>query len=177
MPIVATNASDNILLGNLIQLYQASFGHQPDLPGLEYWYSQAKAGVTLGHIADNFVHAAGLDNLSREVLLVDLYAAMFGRAPDAQGLAYWKASTLSYGEIVASFAISQEFSSLVGASVQQVAFLASTGQPINSTAKLGGIPDYTLPTARRRPSTCRSTSSSTSQSPKHTKSRSAAMRR
>lgn len=145
MSIIAQSASDQVLLGNIIKLYQASFGHQPDNTGLEYWYGQAKSGVTLGHIADSFVHAAGLDNLSRDVLLVDLYAAMFGRAPDATGLAYWKASTLSYGEIVASFAVSQEFAAVVSGSVQQVAYLATQGQHIDSAAKLGGIPEYTLP--------------------------------
>lgn len=96
--------ADQGLLGSLIRLYQAGYGHQPDNAGLEYWYKEAASGATLGKIGGDFVLEAGFDAISKDAFIVLLYANVLGRVPDQFGLDYWAASTLSYGELLASFA-------------------------------------------------------------------------
>lgn len=62
--------ADQGLLGSLIRLYQAGYGHQPDNAGLEYWYKEAASGATLGKIGNDFVIEAGFDAVAKDAFPV-----------------------------------------------------------------------------------------------------------
>lgn len=76
-------------------LYQDLLGRQADLSGFEYWGNLQARGVSLGQIALSMLQSsegskrhAGFDgNAEHDVAL--LYHALFGRAADAGGLAFW----------------------------------------------------------------------------------------
>jgi hypothetical protein len=137
--------ADTNLLGSLIRLYQAGYGHQPDNAGLEYWYAEASAGATLGKIGGDFVLEAGFDAVAKDAFIVLLYANVLGRVPDQAGLDYWNASTLTYGEILASFANSTEYMGRVAMGVSSVTQKAISGDFIDPTADLIGTPVFKLP--------------------------------
>lgn len=141
MTITAPTTSDRALLGNILKIYQAVQGTQPDLAHLEAAYNSVKGGSTLGILADNLVHASGLDSVTGDGFLALLYANVLGRTPDAAGLAYWEgrmAAGMSKGTILASFAIDVEFSSKVSSGVQQSVFQALNG--VELSGKLLGSP-------------------------------------
>ncbi|MBP8813139.1 MAG: DUF4214 domain-containing protein [Laribacter sp.] len=93
-----------VAAANIHELYIAYFGRAADKAGLDYWLAEGqKEGVTLEVIAKSFsdqVEATGQYRLlndpalvasaaEREDFLTDVYQNLFGRAPDAAGLAYW----------------------------------------------------------------------------------------
>ncbi|MEH1832935.1 MAG: DUF4214 domain-containing protein [Nostoc sp.] len=90
-----TTADKNSITG----LYVTYFGRAPDPTGLNYWLGQAKANVSLETIATSFGSASesttkyqylAFPNLADPTAFVtSIYNNAFGRAPDADGLAYW----------------------------------------------------------------------------------------
>jgi hypothetical protein len=85
-------------LRTLAGLYQTVLGRQADVGGIEFWANGRDAGATWGSIAVGFINSterlganAGFDgNAEHDVTL--LFNALFHRAPDAQGLAFWSAA-------------------------------------------------------------------------------------
>ncbi|VVQ16206.1 hypothetical protein PS918_05952 [Pseudomonas fluorescens] len=79
------------------QLYVAYLGRAADKAGLDYWSKELnadKAVLTLENLRANFVneqpeYAAIYGGLNRQDTVVKIYNNLFGRAPDAEGLAYW----------------------------------------------------------------------------------------
>lgn len=79
------------------ELYVAYLGRAADVAGLNYWMAELNAEpavLTLENLRANFVneqaeYAAIYGGLSREETVVQIYNNLFGRAPDAAGLAYW----------------------------------------------------------------------------------------
>lgn len=79
------------------ELYVAYLGRAADKQGLDYWMSELNAEpatMTLESLRANFVneqqeYANIYGGLSREETIVQIYNNLFGRAPDAEGLAYW----------------------------------------------------------------------------------------
>jgi hypothetical protein len=82
-------------LSTLAGLYQSVLGRQADVGGIEFWANGRDAGASWGSIAVGFINSterlganAGFDgNAEHDVTL--LFDALFHRAPDAQGLAFW----------------------------------------------------------------------------------------
>jgi hypothetical protein len=95
---VLDGASMDILAG----LYQSVLGRQADLSGIEFWADGHQAGAGWGAIALQLVgsaervahHDAFNGNATHDLTL--LYDALFNRAPDAAGLAFW-ADAMSHG--------------------------------------------------------------------------------
>lgn len=99
----------------ITQLYVGYYNRAPDPEGLNYWVGRVNAGVSLADIADSFAASPeaiatypflALPNVaSAEGFLTQVYANLFGRAPDADGLAYYanKLATgaTSPGQIIA----------------------------------------------------------------------------
>jgi hypothetical protein len=83
-------------------LYQSVLGRQADLSGIEFWADGHQAGAGWGAIALQLVgsaervahHDAFNGNATHDLTL--LYDALFNRAPDAAGLAFW-ADAMSHG--------------------------------------------------------------------------------
>lgn len=86
-----------ITTAQIQQLYVAYLGRAADKAGLDYWSQQlnaAKPVLTLENLRANFVneqpeYAAIYGGLNRQDTVVKIYNNLFGRAPDAEGLAYW----------------------------------------------------------------------------------------
>lgn len=151
MSIIVSSPADQELLGSIIRLYQAVLGRQPDLPGLDYWYNEAKSkGLGLGGIADAFVTPEIL-TYSAPRFLTDLYHNVLGREPDDAGYAYWLTEIFAnggsqhYGDVAASFAESAEFKALVADGVAAVSAVVLAGAAPNPQATLPGTPVYEPP--------------------------------
>lgn len=88
---VANNGSLTTLAG----LYQTVLGRQADVGGIEFWADARTAGAGWGSIAVSFIGSserlagnAGFNgNAEHDVTL--FFNALFHRAPDAEGLAFW----------------------------------------------------------------------------------------
>jgi hypothetical protein len=86
-----------ITTAQIQQLYVAYLGRAADKAGLDYWSQQlnaAKPVLTLESLRANFVneqpeYVNAYAGLSRSDTVVKIYNNLFGRAPDAAGLAYW----------------------------------------------------------------------------------------
>ena len=86
-----------ITTAQIQQLYVAYLGRAADKAGLDYWANELNtvpATLTLENLRANFVneqaeYKAIYGGLSREDSVVKIYNNLFGRAPDADGLAYW----------------------------------------------------------------------------------------
>lgn len=86
-----------ITTAQIQQLYVAYLGRAADKAGLDYWSQQLNAEkpvLTLDSLRVNFVteqkeYSDAYAGLSRGDQVVKIYNNLFGRAPDAAGLAYW----------------------------------------------------------------------------------------
>ena len=95
-------------------LYVAYLGRAADQEGLTYWTEQVPDDFTLADLRYNLVNSqpeyqeiyGGLD---REGVVTEIYQNMFGREPDAEGLAYWTTgggSSLSIDKLQQQFIVS-----------------------------------------------------------------------
>jgi hypothetical protein len=92
----ATVAVENdAALATIAGMYQAVLGRQADLDGFAFWAGRQEAGAGWGAIALDMIasseHGAGFDgDAAHDIGL--LYRALFERAVDAGGLAFWEAA-------------------------------------------------------------------------------------
>jgi hypothetical protein len=104
-------------VSSVTQAYQEMFGRAPDAAGLTYWQGQlATGGVTLSTLERAM---AGTDEYkSRATTTVTaIYRSALGRAPDAEGLAFWVAmmqSGASSGEVLRGIQSTAEYKSTHG---------------------------------------------------------------
>jgi len=86
---------DSGAMDTLASIYQTALGRQADMYGIEFWADAHQAGVSWGRIALDIIrspeYAASHDALNgnAEHDVGMLYQALFDRAPDAPGLAFW----------------------------------------------------------------------------------------
>ena len=76
----------------IIELYTATFNRAADAAGVAYWETQTQLSQT--EMANSMVisaEAAALypDTMTDEEYVTAIYANLFGRAPEADGLTYW----------------------------------------------------------------------------------------
>ncbi len=101
----------------LAGMYESVLGRQADLYGFEYWGDLHGAGASWGSIALSMIdsserksgHDSFTGNAAHDVGL--LYQALFNRAADDAGLAYWQAAIgngMSLEQVAASFVTSVE---------------------------------------------------------------------
>lgn len=104
------------LIAPVARLYFAYFDRIPDYNGLTYWSGQRRAGASLDAMSATFAASpefaaryGALDNAG----FVDLiYRNVLGRAPEAQGRAYWIAQLnagLDRGQTMTYFSESPEY--------------------------------------------------------------------
>jgi len=85
----------------ITKIYLGAFNRAPEKSGLEYWTAEVASGKTLNQVTDIIfslpvVKAIYPDSMSNTDFLTAVYTNVFGKAPDAEGLAYWN-SQLSAG--------------------------------------------------------------------------------
>ncbi|MHA6687889.1 DUF4214 domain-containing protein [Mesorhizobium sp. A556] len=99
----------------IAQVYIGFYDRAPDPAGLQYWVGRVEAGVSIQDIGDSFAASPEAsdtypfftypDLLSQNDFLEQVYQNVFGRAIDADGLAYYSARMTageSAGSVVAS---------------------------------------------------------------------------
>ncbi len=95
----------------IAQIYIGFYDRAPDPTGLQYWIGRLAAGVSTADIGDSFAASPEAqetypylkfpDLLSPDDFLAQVYMNVFGRAIDADGLAYYK-GRLESGESAGS---------------------------------------------------------------------------
>ncbi|MEM0935134.1 MAG: DUF4214 domain-containing protein [Pseudomonadota bacterium] len=93
-------------LTDLAEIYLAYFNRAPDAEGLLYWADQYEGGKSLQAIAASFsvqpetqaLYPAGASDAA---LVEAVYQNVLGRAPDAEGAAYWEGE-LASGDVARS---------------------------------------------------------------------------
>ncbi|AVR96089.1 DUF4214 domain-containing protein [Pseudoduganella armeniaca] len=88
-------------LGQIYRLYKAAFDRTPDKSGLGFWLAASDAGVTLLHIAGQFVISPEFQqkygtNTSNAAYVDALYHNVLHRDGDAEGVAFWN-NALDHG--------------------------------------------------------------------------------
>lgn len=89
-------------ISQISALYVSLFNRAPDTAGLSFWSSALANGVSLDAITAGFLTAPeGQANYpsfqSGSAFVSAFYSKVFGRAPDAGGLAFWTAALTSAG--------------------------------------------------------------------------------
>lgn len=80
--------------GQTYRLYQAAFDRAPDHEGLGFWMHALEQGVSLRHVAGEFLTSPEFRqlygyNTTNEEFATQLYKNVLHRAPDAEGLYFW----------------------------------------------------------------------------------------
>ena len=112
--VAVQNSADlDILAG----MYQTVLGRQADVGGIEFWADHHQAGINWGRVALDMIGSAeytashdGFSGVAEHDIAV-LYTALFNRAPEAEGLAFWKDAMdrgASLEEVAAHFVQSVE---------------------------------------------------------------------
>lgn len=78
----------------LVKLYLAAFLRAPELSGYEYWSGQLASGKTMAQIGATIfsldvVKAIYPSTMTSTAFVSAIYQNVFGKAGDADGLAYW----------------------------------------------------------------------------------------
>ena len=93
------------IVNPVIREYQAAFGRVPDAAGSAFWVGQVAANPTVGlaNLGTTFANSAEFTarfgatatTVANSALVSALYTNVYGRAPDAAGLAFWAGSGLT----------------------------------------------------------------------------------
>jgi Ca2+-binding RTX toxin-like protein len=88
---MASSYAQQIAVANL---YVALFNRAPDADGFSFWNQALESGVSLSAITGSFLGSPESaviypPSQSASEFISTLYRTVFGRAPDADGLAYW----------------------------------------------------------------------------------------
>ncbi|MGE8107071.1 DUF4214 domain-containing protein [Allorhizobium sp. NPDC080224] len=100
-------------------LYEAAFDRRPDSGGMEYWMTSAKPAQQM---ARDFIGSAegqtAFGGLSNQDFVETLYQNVLDREGEAGGVQHWtsqlEAGALDRGDVLASFALSDENVALIG---------------------------------------------------------------
>ena len=88
-------------INDLVGLYVAYFDRAPDPEGLQFWITQLDNGRPFNTIAQDFANSSEAREIypflatpdivlnSSEAFITSIYANLFGRAPDQDGLDFW----------------------------------------------------------------------------------------
>ncbi len=102
--------------GAVVRLYGSVFSRLPDNEGFDYWVVDGRTTFQMARFfvtSDEFVARYG--SLSDEAFIIEIYQNVLGRAPDADGLAYWRGrlqTDLDRAGLVVFFSDGPEFRQL-----------------------------------------------------------------
>jgi hypothetical protein len=105
------------LLAPVVRLYFAYFLRIPDYAGLNFWLNSRRSGSSLDFISNSFAASAEFQSrygsLTNAQFVTLIYQNVLGRAPDAQGQAFWTAELDSgrrtRGQVMLYFSESAEY--------------------------------------------------------------------
>lgn len=101
--VLAARANPVVASGSAVNAaYQQYLGRAPDAAGMQWWQSQAAAGVSAGAINDAIKN-------SPEAQVQKLYQELLGRSADAGGLDFFLKSGASMSQIAAAIKASDEY--------------------------------------------------------------------
>ncbi|CAH1670419.1 family 16 glycosylhydrolase [Chelatococcus asaccharovorans] len=92
VPMIKAANADAADIGMIIDLYTSYLDRAPDAMGLYFWTSLLSDGVAIDDIAEQFFTAAEPGRFagkSTAEIVDTAYREILGRAPDADGFAYW----------------------------------------------------------------------------------------
>ena len=94
----AANNSDNE--NEVIGLYTRFLNRAPDQGGLAFWTNQLASGASLDSVSQAFKDSIEVKPFTADKTsdLTRLYAAVFDRSPDSDGLSFWDAVYIKYYE-------------------------------------------------------------------------------
>ena len=134
---LVTVYGDEGIADDIYLTYEAAFNREADASGLGYWVAQAKQGMTLTQIAQNFLLSHEFatrygDSMTNGEFVEALYQNVLDRSSDREGYEYWVESLTTgrddRSEVLASFANSPEnvtnLSDSLAAGIQYSAFVA-----------------------------------------------------
>ena len=92
------NNSDNT--NEIISMYTRFLNRAPDEEGLAFWTNQLSSGLSLDSVSQVFESSLEVKNFlaDKESDLSKLYASVFDRSPDSDGLRYWESVYIKYYE-------------------------------------------------------------------------------
>jgi hypothetical protein len=102
----------------VVRLYSAYFLRPPDRSGFDFWVNRRRSGAwTISRISASFADSSEFENrygsLSNSAFVTLVYDNVLGRAPEADGLAYWTRQLdqgrRSRGQVMANFSESSEY--------------------------------------------------------------------
>lgn len=109
-----TGAGQNA--GEVFRLYEAVFHRAADQAGMGYWLNQVDKGASLLSVANEFISSNEFVSLfgknpTNSEYVMALYKNVLGRAPDAEGLAFWEGALkdqMSKAQLLTQFTESSE---------------------------------------------------------------------
>jgi hypothetical protein len=117
LPDITLSFDVNGPTGQLYRLYKAAFARTPDVGGLGFWKdAMERDGFAIGQVAIAFLDspeskATYGSNTSDSEFITRLYKNVLGRAPDADGFAFWSKALINgvkRPDILVAFAESAE---------------------------------------------------------------------
>ena len=120
---IAATDYDPDVHGDILRLYRAFFGREPDLAGAQYWVATIyESGEQLSDIIEWFASPDQLEFAAQyadiapddnAAYLERVYDNMLGRVPDAGGFEYWRglmdSGTLNRAQVVLYVGLDTEF--------------------------------------------------------------------
>lgn len=108
------------VMAPVARLYFAYFLRAPDQSGLDFWVDFRLAGNPMDSISNYFAQSAEFAQaygaLDNEAFVDRVYRNVLGRAPDAQGLAFWRdqldTNQRTRGQVMLAFSESPEYGAL-----------------------------------------------------------------
>ena len=90
--------ADNV--NQIISMYTLFLNRAPDKDGLAFWTNQLSSGVSLDLVSQAFKNSIEVKNFlaDKDSDLSKLYATVFDRSPDSDGLKYWESVYIKYYE-------------------------------------------------------------------------------
>lgn len=114
---LVTVLGDQGVTDDIYRIYEAAFNREADAGGLGYWVNQARQGMTLTTLAENFINSQEFSDrygnfVSDGEFVEALYQNVLDRDSDAQGYEYWVQSlssgNIDRAQLLESFANSAE---------------------------------------------------------------------
>ena len=111
------SAEFGVTVSPVVRLYFTYYQRNPDYDGLMFWVNSYTAGMSLNDISASFATAQEFidkyGSLTNEEFVSKMYPNVYGRQPDAVGLAYWTdmldTSTLTRGQVMVEFSTAEEY--------------------------------------------------------------------
>jgi hypothetical protein len=121
--LLAATDYDPVVHGNILRLYRAFFGREPDLAGAKYWIHDIyQSGEEFADIIEWFASPeqvefarqyADIAPSDHAAYLERVYDNMLGRVPDSSGFNYWRSmmddGTLNRARVVLYVGLDTEF--------------------------------------------------------------------